>query len=127
MTQKQLGLLGAGPALPEGFKYQPDLISPDDERALLERVRELPFKEFEFHFFVGNRWGSPTAGATISASDLFWGLIFHLSTPPNAFRWLLNHFRSLLGHFCLLPNHFCLLPNRFCLLPNHFRSLLRHF
>jgi alkylated DNA repair dioxygenase AlkB len=55
MTQKQLTLLGAGPELPEGFRYQPDLVSPDDEQSLLERVRELPFREFEFHGFVGKR------------------------------------------------------------------------
>jgi alkylated DNA repair dioxygenase AlkB len=55
MTQKQLTLLGAGPELPEGFKYQPDVVSPDEERSLLERIGELPFKEFEFHGFVGKR------------------------------------------------------------------------
>jgi alkylated DNA repair dioxygenase AlkB len=55
MTQKQLTLLGAGPELPAGFKYQPDVVSPDGERALLERIRQLPFKEFEFHGFVGKR------------------------------------------------------------------------
>lgn len=55
MTQKQLTLLSAGPELPEGFKYQPDVVSPDGEQALLERVRELPLKEFEFHGFVGKR------------------------------------------------------------------------
>ena len=49
MTQKQLTLLGAGPELPEGFKYQPDVVSPDEEQGLIERVRELPLKEFEFH------------------------------------------------------------------------------
>jgi alkylated DNA repair dioxygenase AlkB len=55
MTRKQLTLLDAGPALPEGFKYQTDLISLADERVLLERVRELPFKEFEFQGFIGKR------------------------------------------------------------------------
>jgi alkylated DNA repair dioxygenase AlkB len=55
MPRKQLTLLDAGPALPEGFKYQTDLISPADERVLLEQVRELPFKEFEFQGFIGKR------------------------------------------------------------------------
>jgi alkylated DNA repair dioxygenase AlkB len=55
MRRKQLTLLEAGPALPEGFKYQTDLISPADERVLLEQVRELPFKEFEFQGFIGKR------------------------------------------------------------------------
>jgi alkylated DNA repair dioxygenase AlkB len=55
MSQKQLALVGAGPELPEGFKYQPELVSPDQERGLLQRIRDLPFKEFEFHGFVGKR------------------------------------------------------------------------
>jgi alkylated DNA repair dioxygenase AlkB len=55
MRQKQLTLLGADPELPEGFRYQPDIVSPEEEGALLERIRELPFKEFEFHGFVGKR------------------------------------------------------------------------
>src|SRR5829696_6472617 len=42
-------------ALPEGFRYEPELIGPNDEGALLARVRELPFKEFEFHGYLGKR------------------------------------------------------------------------
>ncbi len=41
--------------LPEGFKYQPGLVSQGDERTLLENMEQLPFKEFEFHGFVGKR------------------------------------------------------------------------
>jgi alkylated DNA repair dioxygenase AlkB len=55
MTKSQLDLLAAGRVLPGGFKYQPDLISPADEQELLKRVRELAFRQFEFHGFVGNR------------------------------------------------------------------------
>src|SRR5688572_24721279 len=40
---------------PEGLRYQSALISSGDENALVERVRELPFKEFEFHGFLGKR------------------------------------------------------------------------
>jgi alkylated DNA repair dioxygenase AlkB len=53
--QKELDLLGATQALPEGFKYQPEVISPEEERILLQQIRELPFKEFEFHGYVGKR------------------------------------------------------------------------
>jgi alkylated DNA repair dioxygenase AlkB len=53
--RKQLSLFGAGATLPEGFQYQPDLVSPDEELPLVERVRELPFKEFEFQGYVGKR------------------------------------------------------------------------
>jgi alkylated DNA repair dioxygenase AlkB len=55
MMQSQLSLLGAGPELPAGFQYQPEVISPDDEQRLLERVRELPLKEFQFQGYVGKR------------------------------------------------------------------------
>jgi len=42
-------------APPEGFRYQADLLSEDGERKLVERIRELPLKEFEFHGYVGKR------------------------------------------------------------------------
>jgi alkylated DNA repair dioxygenase AlkB len=55
MTADQLSFPGTGPALPEGFRYRPDVISSDQERELLERMRELPFREFEFQGYVGKR------------------------------------------------------------------------
>src|SRR4051794_38661570 len=45
----------APPALPDGFKYQPEFLSPEEERDLVERFADLPFKEFEFHGFLGKR------------------------------------------------------------------------
>ena len=41
--------------LPDGFRYQPDLISAEEERALLEDFRALDFRPFEFHGFLGKR------------------------------------------------------------------------
>ena len=55
MSQKQLSLFGAGLVLPEGFRYQPDIVSVEQEEELLERVRELPLAEFQFHGFTGKR------------------------------------------------------------------------
>src|SRR5215217_4174748 len=43
------------PAPPEGFRYQADVLPADEERELVERIRELPLKEFEFHGYVGKR------------------------------------------------------------------------
>lgn len=40
---------------PEGFRYQADVLPVDEERELVERIRELPLKEFEFHGYVGKR------------------------------------------------------------------------
>jgi alkylated DNA repair dioxygenase AlkB len=49
------GAGGAGTNLPEGFGYRPELIGEAQERALVERLRELPFREFEFHGYTGRR------------------------------------------------------------------------
>ena len=39
----------------DGFRYQPAIIETAVEDALVARVRELPFQEFEFHGFKGRR------------------------------------------------------------------------
>jgi alkylated DNA repair dioxygenase AlkB len=40
---------------PEGFRYQAEMLSPDEEKELVEHIRELSLKEFEFHGFTGKR------------------------------------------------------------------------
>jgi alkylated DNA repair dioxygenase AlkB len=40
---------------PEGFRYAPELITPEEEVELLARIGELPFREFEFHGYKGKR------------------------------------------------------------------------
>lgn len=42
-------------ALPEGFQYQDEVLSPDQERTLVEKFASLPFREFEFGGFLGKR------------------------------------------------------------------------
>lgn len=51
----QAGLFDSENERLEGFSYRADLIGRDEEIALIARVRELPFKEFEFHGFLGKR------------------------------------------------------------------------
>lgn len=54
----QIDLFGAeppGPVLPAGFVYRPDLLTPDEEAALLRDVRALPFREFQFGEYTGRR------------------------------------------------------------------------
>jgi alkylated DNA repair dioxygenase AlkB len=51
----QADLFVSAPDLPEGMRYVAGLISPAQERALLEKLPGLPFKEFEFHGFLGKR------------------------------------------------------------------------
>lgn len=40
---------------PDGFRYQAEVLPPDEEQELVARIRELPLKEFEFHGYVGKR------------------------------------------------------------------------
>jgi alkylated DNA repair dioxygenase AlkB len=42
-------------ALPEGFRYQPDFLSQEEEQSLLQHIVSLPFREFEFQDFTGKR------------------------------------------------------------------------
>ncbi len=52
----QPALFDAAPQrLPEGFRYQSDVITPDDEAEILRHVKALPFRNFEFHGYVGKR------------------------------------------------------------------------
>ncbi|MDB4900353.1 MAG: 2OG-Fe(II) oxygenase [Gemmatimonadetes bacterium] len=53
--RQQLNLFGAGPVLPEGFRYEDDLITRAAETALVEQIRHLPFRDFEFQGYVGKR------------------------------------------------------------------------
>ena len=43
------------PALPDGFRYQADLLTADAEAALVRQVQALPLREFEFHGYTGKR------------------------------------------------------------------------
>jgi alkylated DNA repair dioxygenase AlkB len=61
--------------LPEGFRYLPELIGRADEDFLLERVRALPFRDFEFHGYTGKRrvvsfgWHYDFAGRRLRKAD----------------------------------------------------------
>jgi alkylated DNA repair dioxygenase AlkB len=52
---EQSELFAAEPRLPDGFDYREALISPDEERSLVERFATLPFQPFEFHGYLGKR------------------------------------------------------------------------
>lgn len=51
----QLTLFGDAPLMPAGFRYQAELVSREQELEILDRVRVLPFREFEFQGYVGKR------------------------------------------------------------------------
>lgn len=60
---------------PEGFHYRLELISAAQENALLTHVRELPFRDFEFHGYTGKRrvvsfgWHYDFAGRRLQKAD----------------------------------------------------------
>jgi alkylated DNA repair dioxygenase AlkB len=41
--------------LPAGFRYMPHVLSPAEEKSLVQRFEKLPLKPFEFHGYQGNR------------------------------------------------------------------------
>ena len=41
--------------LPEGLRYQSDVISAEQEEQLLQHIRDLPFQAFQFRGFEGKR------------------------------------------------------------------------
>jgi alkylated DNA repair dioxygenase AlkB len=41
--------------LPEGFVYQPDFLSEQEEAELLAAIRSLDFREFDFHGYTARR------------------------------------------------------------------------
>ncbi|HEX6717112.1 MAG TPA: alpha-ketoglutarate-dependent dioxygenase AlkB [Pyrinomonadaceae bacterium] len=59
----------------EGFRYRPELISREHEETLVTHVRELPFREFEFHGYTGKRrvvsfgWKYDFSGETLRKAD----------------------------------------------------------
>ena len=57
MKHQQLALFAplATPAMPPGFRYAPDVIDAAEEARLVGAFADLPFKEFEFHGFLGKR------------------------------------------------------------------------
>ena len=51
----QPGLFDAAPAMPEGFRYRPDLISPEQEAALAAWLGTLDFAPYEFQGYLAHR------------------------------------------------------------------------
>jgi alkylated DNA repair dioxygenase AlkB len=51
----QPDLFQAPARLPAGLRYAADLISAAEEQGLVRELEQLPFKEFEFHGFLGKR------------------------------------------------------------------------
>jgi alkylated DNA repair dioxygenase AlkB len=48
-------LFESPPTMPEGFRYESEVLTREMESSLLDSFRDLPFKEFEFHGYTGKR------------------------------------------------------------------------
>ena len=53
--QKHPDLFGSDASLPAGFRYGANFLDASEEQALLNQIVALPFKEFQFHGFLGKR------------------------------------------------------------------------
>jgi alkylated DNA repair dioxygenase AlkB len=51
----QLGFFHVEPERPPGFRYQAGLITANEQATVVDHVRTLPFREFEFHGYTGKR------------------------------------------------------------------------
>lgn len=81
-------------ALPAGFRYVAGLITPSEHDALVERVRELPFREFEFHGYTGKRrvisfgWKYDFAASRLDRAADIPSFLTDLRVPAAAFAGL---------------------------------------
>lgn len=88
---EQLDFFGATPAWPEGFKYEREILTAEEERTLLAAIRELPFREFEFHGYVGKRrtvsfgWSYDFAHEQLRAAEVMPPFLLALRETAAAF------------------------------------------
>ena len=55
MAPMQLDLLSVPRALPEGMRYEPEIIPAQAESEIIEQVRGLNLRSFEFQGYRGKR------------------------------------------------------------------------
>jgi alkylated DNA repair dioxygenase AlkB len=76
---------------PEGFAYGEALISAGEEERLLQDIRGLPFKAFDFHGFIGRRrvvsfgWRYDFTGRALRKSDPIPAFLLPLRERASAF------------------------------------------
>ena len=95
MTEGQQGLFETGlSGLPEGFRYQQELIGPEDEESLVRQIEGLPFANFQFHGFEGKRrvvsfgWRYDFTGGGLQRTDPVPGFLIPLRDVAARFATL---------------------------------------
>ncbi|MBQ1562847.1 MULTISPECIES: alpha-ketoglutarate-dependent dioxygenase AlkB [unclassified Caulobacter] len=80
--------------MPDGFRYQPDLITPEEERALVRQFAGLDFKPYEHLGYLGNRriaafgWRRGDDGAMVETGEGVPDFLTPLLTKVAAFTGL---------------------------------------
>ena len=80
--------------MPDGFRYQPDLITPEAERALVRQFAGLDFKPYEHLGYLGNRriaafgWRRGDDGAMVETGEGVPDFLTPLLTKVAAFTGL---------------------------------------
>ena len=75
----------------EGFRYRPELLDRAEEEALLSHLRNLPFREFEFHGYTGKRrvvsfgWKYDFSGQKLREADAIPEFLLPLRNRAAAF------------------------------------------
>jgi alkylated DNA repair dioxygenase AlkB len=83
--------------LPEGFSYCAELLSPNEEKVLLDECAALPYRAFEFHGFVGKRrvvsfgWEYDFARERVRRTDDLPAFLFGLREKAASFAGLEAH------------------------------------
>ncbi|HKP47586.1 MAG TPA: alpha-ketoglutarate-dependent dioxygenase AlkB [Pyrinomonadaceae bacterium] len=78
----------------EGFRYRNSLIDTSEERGLIERIREFPFREFDFHGYKGKRrvvsfgWRYDFSGQRLQKADDIPEFLLPLRATAAAFAGL---------------------------------------
>lgn len=81
-------------ALPEGFRYQDNLITPNEEHDLVARFQDLPFKPYEHLGYFGNRriagfgWRQDGAGRMVETGEPIPDVLLPLLEKVAAFTGL---------------------------------------
>ena len=95
MTEAQQRLFETGKSgLPEGFRYQRELIGPEDEKSLVRQIEGLPFANFQFHGFEGKRrvvsfgWRYDFNGGGLQRTDPMPGFLIPLRDAAARFATL---------------------------------------
>jgi alkylated DNA repair dioxygenase AlkB len=77
--------------LPEGFHYQPEVLEQSEEADLVRVIGKLPFREFDFHGYLGKRrvvsfgWQYDYSGQKLRKADGIPEFLIHIREIAAAF------------------------------------------